>query len=80
MVENNISLYLNNNIAIVEFAPGHIYNPFSSKRIKLLNDVIDQVSKNDKVEAVILYGGKNNSFCSGGDLKEMAGFSFLAPA
>ena len=72
---NSITIKVSENkVAIVEFTPGHRYNPFSGARMELLNQHINNLSQNPEVNAIIFYGGAGNSFSSGGDFNETTNF------
>ncbi|MFN7039506.1 MAG: enoyl-CoA hydratase/isomerase family protein [Alphaproteobacteria bacterium] len=74
-VESNITVIRKDNVAILEFSPGHYNNPFSAKRMRILKRIVDDLNQNSKIRTIILYGGKNNSFSVGGDFNETSNFS-----
>ena len=63
------------NIALIEFDTGHRHNPFSGEKMDQLKQDIINLSGINNIRAVVLYGGKGNSFSVGGNFNEVINFS-----
>lgn len=63
-----------NQVALIEFSPGHRLNPFSGLRMELLKSYILKLEQNPDINSILLYGGKGNSFSVGGDFNETSSF------
>lgn len=74
IIFNGIKITRVKNVAIMEFSPGHRHNPFSGERMDLLKDSITKIISDEKIGAIILYGGVGKSFSVGGDFNEVSIF------
>jgi len=61
-------------VTLIEFSGGHYSNPFSTARQIELTNIINELSANKKVGAIIFYGGEKRYFSAGGDFKEVCNF------
>ena len=62
---------LHDEVLVLTFNHPKPQNPFNaSMQIELMNH-LNNAKENDKIKAVVLYGGKDRSFSAGGDFKEI---------
>lgn len=73
-MKKTIDVKIENGVAICKFVGLHYNNPFSIKRMLELSEALKKLDADPLVKAVILFGGKGNSFCAGGDFNEVRKF------
>ncbi len=56
---------------ILEFNTGVVTNPFNNAIMEELTSVLAAATEQEKVRSIVFYGGEGNSFCAGGDFKEV---------
>src|SRR5689334_17059859 len=59
-------------VGLVEFSAAHEQNPFSRARMRELRHMVGTLDTDDRVGAVVLYGGPGRSFGAGGDFHEVS--------
>ena len=71
MSEPHVLYQLEGHIATITLNRPEIKNAFSPEMIKLWRQFLEEARADDKVRVIILTG-KGDTFCSGGDIREMA--------
>ncbi len=62
-------------VAVVVLNRPHVLNAFNTAMARRLSQVLDEISVQPQVRAVILTGAGERAFCTGGDLKERRGMT-----
>lgn len=65
---------IKNGVVLCEFVNIHYSNPFSIARMIELLNTIEILNNDEDVKSIVLYGGRGNSFCVGGDFNEVSKF------
>ncbi len=71
MAEPHILYETNNNIAIITLNRPKAKNAFSPEMIRLWREYLKKAKQDDTIR-VIIVTGKGDTFCSGGDIRDMA--------
>ncbi|MBW1850762.1 MAG: enoyl-CoA hydratase/isomerase family protein [Deltaproteobacteria bacterium] len=71
MNEPHVLYEIKNHVAIITLNRPEEKNSFSLEMIRLWNDYLKRAREDNKVRVVVITG-KGNTFCSGGDIREMA--------
>ncbi|MDD5167335.1 MAG: enoyl-CoA hydratase-related protein [Syntrophales bacterium] len=71
MNENHVLYDVVNNYALITLNRPGVRNAFSPEMIRLWREYLEESRKDDRVK-VIIVTGKGDTFCSGGDIREMA--------
>lgn len=71
MAEPHILYETNNNIAIITLNRPKAKNAFSPEMIRLWREYLEKAKQDDTIR-VIVVTGKGDTFCSGGDIRDMA--------
>ncbi len=71
MDEKHVLYEIKDNIAFITLNRPEVKNAFSSEMILLWREYLENAKDNDTVR-VIIVTGKGDTFCSGGDIKDMA--------
>lgn len=74
-MKDYISLNIEGHIAIIALNRPELHNALSKAMIDDLNIIIDKLSNDHELRAVIIHGNGNRSFCAGADLKERQSLS-----
>lgn len=61
-------------VAVLEFDAAHAMNPFSRPRMRELAALVQRYEGDERVGALVLYGGDGRSFAAGGDFHETSEF------
>lgn len=73
-VKNPFLLSKEDGVLTITFNLAKNTNPFHSKYMILLNDILKTDSLEEDIKSIVLYGGKNRSFSAGGDFNETSKF------
>ena len=71
MSEPHTLYNVNNHVAIITLNRPKAKNAFSTEMISLWQEYLEEAKKNDEIR-VIIVTGKGDTFCSGGDIRDMA--------
>ena len=71
MHEKHVLYEIKDNIALITLNRPETKNAFSPEMIRLWREYLEKAKKDDSVR-VIVVTGKGDTFCSGGDIKDMA--------
>ncbi|HQB34923.1 MAG TPA: enoyl-CoA hydratase-related protein [Syntrophorhabdus sp.] len=71
MSEPHTLYNVNNHVAIITLNRPKAKNAFSTEMISLWQEYLEEARKNDEIR-VIIVTGKGDTFCSGGDIRDMA--------
>ena len=71
MVEKNVLYEVKGYVAVITLNRPKAKNAFSSEMIKLWRECLEKAKADDNVR-VIVVTGKGDTFCSGGDIRDMA--------
>ena len=71
MSEPHTLYNVNNHVAIITLNRPKAKNAFSTEMISLWQEYLEEARKNDEIR-VISVTGKGDTFCSGGDIRDMA--------
>ncbi|OPY83860.1 MAG: 2,3-dehydroadipyl-CoA hydratase [Smithella sp. PtaU1.Bin162] len=71
MSEDHVLYAVEKNCALITLNRPKAKNAFSPEMIRLWREYLEESGKDDRVKVVIVTG-KGDTFCSGGDLREMA--------
>ncbi|MDR0217731.1 MAG: enoyl-CoA hydratase/isomerase family protein [Enterobacteriaceae bacterium] len=64
-----------NSTRVIIFNHENRHNPFSEELENSIKKSLIEADKDDSVKAIVVYGGKNRSFSSGGDFNEVKNLS-----
>jgi len=71
MSEDHVLYTVENNCALITLNRPKTKNAFSPEMIRLWREYLEESGRDDRVKVVIVTG-KGDTFCSGGDIREMA--------
>jgi enoyl-CoA hydratase/carnithine racemase len=71
MSDDHVLYAVENDCALITLNRPEAKNAFSSEMIRLWGEYLEAAKKDDRVKVVIVTG-KGDSFCSGGDIRDMA--------
>src|SRR5512136_781683 len=71
MQEKHVLYEIKDNIALITLNRPEVKNAFSPEMIHLWREYLEKAKADDTVR-VIVVTGKGDTFCSGGDIKDMA--------
>jgi len=69
--EDHVLYAVENNCALITLNRPEVKNAFSPEMIRLWREYLEEAGRDDRVRAVVVTG-KGNTFCSGGDIRDMA--------
>lgn len=72
MSYDNITLDLDENVAIVTFNRPSVLNALNNALLIELIEIVEELQDNDKISAIVLTGKGQRAFSAGGDIHEMA--------
>jgi len=64
-----------NNIRILTLNHSSQHNPFSEELEQAVKSALNDADSNDNIKAIVVYGGQDRSFSSGGDFNEIKNLS-----
>lgn len=71
MTEDHVLYVVEHDYALITLNRPEAKNAFSPEMIRLWREYLEEAKKDDRVKVIILTG-KGDTFCSGGDIREMA--------
>jgi enoyl-CoA hydratase/carnithine racemase len=74
-MKDHVNLNIENYIAIITLNRPELHNALSRAMIDDLNTIIDKLSNDHEIRAVIIHGNGDKAFCAGADLKERQSLS-----